>query len=99
MTERELAVMNEIVELLEELKEDWEYEGELEPNTRFLTDLGLQSLDIVVLSTMVQHRYGRLPFPAWFEAIGKRPPDERDVTLRDLVTFVCEHRQVIGQEA
>lgn len=99
MTEPETDVMNEIAGLLDELKEDWEYEGELEPDTRFLADLGLQSLDIVVLSTMVQHRYGRLPFPAWFEAIGKRPPEERDVTLRDLVTFVCEHRQAIGQEA
>ena len=32
--------------------------------TRFIADLGLESLEIVVLSTMVQQRYGRLPFPA-----------------------------------
>ena len=37
------------------------------PDTRFLADLGLESLDIVVLGTMLQQRYGRLPFAEFLE--------------------------------
>ncbi len=42
---------------------------------------------------MVQQRYGRLPFPQFFDEIGQRPVDERDLTVADLAMFVCEHRQ------
>ena len=47
--------------------------GEIGPETRFVADLGLESLEIVVLSTMVQQQYGRLPFPQFFDEIGQRP--------------------------
>jgi acyl carrier protein len=86
-------VLQGIMELLDEARGDWEYTGEIEPSTRFVADLGLESLEIVVLSTMVQQRYGRLPFPQFFEEIGQRPEDERDLTVAELATFVCEHRQ------
>ena len=75
MSELDPQVMAGILGLLEELKEDWEYEDEITPQTRFIADLGLESLDIVVLSTMVQSQYGRhLPFPQFFDEIGKNRP-------------------------
>ncbi|HET8979434.1 MAG TPA: acyl carrier protein [Solirubrobacteraceae bacterium] len=92
-------VLESILALLEELKGDWEYDGEIGPGTRFIADLGLESLEIVVLATMIQQEYGRLPFPAFFDEIGRRPVEDRDVTVAELVTFVCEHRQPIAQEA
>lgn len=98
MTELDPQVTADILGLLEELKGDWEYDGEIAPDTRFVADLGFESLEIVVLSTMIQHRYGRLPFPAYFDEIGQRPVDARDVTVAELVTFVCAHRPAIGQE-
>jgi acyl carrier protein len=99
MTELDPEVMGAIFALLNELKEDWEYEDEIEPDTRFIADLGLESLDIVVLSTMIQQRFGRLPFPEYFEEVGGRPVDERDVTVADLTRFVSLHRQPTRQEA
>jgi acyl carrier protein len=98
MTELDPEVMGAIFALLNEVKEDWEYEGEIEPDTRFIADLGLESLDIVVLSTMIQQRYGRLPFPEYFEEIGLRPVQERDVSVADLARFVSLHRQPSRQE-
>ena len=98
MTDLDPQVLSGILELLDELKGDWEYTGEVTPETHFIADLGLQSLEIVVLSTMIQHRYGRLPFPEFFDEIGQRPVDERDVTVAELVGFVCEHRQATAQE-
>ncbi len=46
-----------------------------------------------MLSTMVQQQYGKLPFPQYFEEIGQRPVEERDLTVAELAQFVCEHRQ------
>lgn len=98
MTVRDPGVLAAVLELLDELKGDWEYSGDIGPETHFIADLGLESLDIVVLATMIQQRYGRLPFPAYFDEIGQRPVEERDVTVAELVEFVCEHRQAIPQE-
>jgi acyl carrier protein len=86
-------VLQSILGLLDDLKGDWEYSGEITPDTYFIADLGLESLEIVVLSTMIQQEYGRLPFPQYFDEIGQRPVHERDVTVAELATFVCEHRQ------
>jgi acyl carrier protein len=91
-------VLEGILALLDEAQGDWEHSGEIGPETRFVADLGLESLEIVVLATMVQQRFGRLPFPQFFEEIGRRPLEERDLTVRELATFVCEHRQVSAVE-
>jgi len=99
MTTLDPQVLQGILELLEEAQGDWEYEGEIGPDTRFVADLGLESLEIVVLSTMVQQRYGRLPFPQFFEEIGQRPEEQRDISVAELALFVCEHRQPSKVEA
>ena len=98
MRELDVQVTAGILRLLEDLKGDWEYDGDIGPETRFIADLGLESLEIVVLATMIQQQYGKLPFPAYFDEIGQRPVEQRDVTVAELVGFVCEHRQTIGQE-
>jgi acyl carrier protein len=98
MTELDPEVLSSVMALLNELKGDWEYGGDIAPDTRFIADLGLESLEIVVLSTMIQQQYGRLPFPEYFDEIGRRPIDDRDVTVADLVGFVSTHRHLTQQE-
>jgi acyl carrier protein len=98
MTMPDPQVLEGILDLLGEAKGDWEYAGEIDAQTRFVADLGLESLEIVVLATMIQQRYGRLPFPQYFDEIGQRPVEERDVTVAELATFVSEHRRPIGME-
>jgi acyl carrier protein len=93
MTTIDPQVLQAILALLEEAQGDWEYTGEIGADTFFVADLGLESLEIVVLSTMVQQQFGKLPFPQFFEEIGQRPIDERDLTVADVAMFVCEHRQ------
>ena len=93
MTTLDPQVLQAILALLGEAQGDWEYAGEIGPQTRFVADLGLESLEIVVLSTMVQQQFGRLPFPEYFEEIGQRPVDERDLTVAELAMFVSQHRQ------
>jgi acyl carrier protein len=98
MTGTDPAVLEGVLELLNELSGDWEYDGVIGPETYFLADLGLESLDIVVLGTMIQQEYGRLPFAEYLEEIGRRPVEQRDITVADLVAFVCEHRQPSFEE-
>jgi acyl carrier protein len=86
-------VLHGVLEMLTELSGDWEYDGEITPDTYFLADLGFESLDIVVMGTLIQQRYGRLPFAEYLEELGQRPIEERDVTVAEVVAFVCEHCQ------
>jgi len=94
MTSVDPVVLQGILALLEEARDDWEYDGEIGPETRFVEDLGLESLEIVVLSTLVQQQFGKLPFPRFFEEIGQRPVEERDITVVELASFVSENRTV-----
>jgi acyl carrier protein len=98
MTQVDARVLAGVLDLLDELAGDWEYDGVIGPETRFIADLGLESLEIVVLGTMIQHQYGRLPFAEYLEELGQRPVEERDVTVAELVAFICEHRQPTLQE-
>jgi acyl carrier protein len=98
MTGIDPAVLTGVLGLLNELSGDWEYDGVIGPETYFLADLGLESLDIVVLGTMIQQEYGRLPFAEYLEDIGRRPVEQRDITVAELVAFVCEHRQPSFEE-
>jgi acyl carrier protein len=91
-------VLSGVLDLLGELAGDWEYDGVIGPATAFIADLGLESLEIVVLATMIQQRYGRLPFAEYLDELGQRPIAERDVTVGELVAFICEHRQPILEE-
>jgi acyl carrier protein len=75
-------IRQDILDLLSEMADDWEYDGELTETTHLLTDLGLESLDLVVLGTSIQGRYGRLPFA------------DRDVSVGELVAFVCMNRSL-----
>lgn len=98
MTAPDPIVLAGILELLDELAGDWEYDGRIEPGTHFIADLGLESLEIVVLGTMIQQRYGHLPFAEYLDQLGQRPVEERDVTVAEVAAFVCEHRQPITEE-
>jgi acyl carrier protein len=91
MTTTQPQILSEVIDLMTQLAGDWEYSGELSPDTRLLMDMGLESLDLVVLGAELQKRYGVLPFTTFLAELGERPAEERDVTIRELVTFVCRH--------
>ena len=40
-----------------------------------------------------EQQYGRLPFAEYLEELGQRPVEDRDITVAELVAFVCKHRQ------
>jgi acyl carrier protein len=67
-----------------------EYSGTLTPRTRFFGDLGLASIDAVVLGETLEQTYGRrLPFNDFMAELGRRAV--RDVELGELVGFLHRH--------
>jgi acyl carrier protein len=58
--------------------------------TRFFADLGLASIDAVVLSERLQEHYGRpLPFNELMAEMGRRT--ERDLSIGELVAFLASN--------
>ena len=90
-------VFSDVLDLMSQLAGDWEYDGEVTLATRLLADLNLESLDLVVLGTSIQERYGRLPFTEFLAEIGQRPLEQRDVTVNELVAFICQHSPKLAQ--
>jgi acyl carrier protein len=64
-----------------------QYSGPIERQTRFFADLGLASIDAVVLGETLQRHYGRaLPFAELMADLGRRA--DRDMTIGELVAFL-----------
>jgi acyl carrier protein len=90
MSKTREGVMADVLHLLDQLADDWEYSGEITPQTYFFTEMGFESLDIVVLATSIQEHYGQvMPFPEFFAEIGQR--DIRDISVGEWVDFVHKH--------
>lgn len=67
-----------------------EYLDEIGPETRFFADLGLASIDAVVLGEALQTYYGRaLPFGELMADLGRRT--DRDLKIGELVDFLTRH--------
>ena len=59
-------------------------------DTRFFADLGLASIDAVVLTETLQKHYERtLPFHELIAEVGRRT--ERDLAIGELVAFLTTH--------
>jgi acyl carrier protein len=64
--------------------------GAINEDTRFFAELGLASIDAVVLSEALQNHYRRpLPFHLLLAEIGRRT--ERDLSIGELVVFLRSH--------
>jgi acyl carrier protein len=82
--------MADVLRLFDQLADDWEYSSEITPATLLFSEIGLQSLDVVVLAMSIQERYGQvLPFPDLFADMGQR--GIRDISVGEWVDFVHSH--------
>ncbi len=82
----ETTILSDLAGLLVHF-EGREYSGAIGPETRFFADLGLASIDAVVLGETLQTHYGRpLPFGDLLADLGRRA--DRDLTLGELASFL-----------
>src|SRR5262245_55291645 len=82
-------ILADVLELMGGLAGDWEYSGDITEETYLLGDLGFESLDLVVLGTSLQERYGRLPFSELMAEIGQR--ELQDVSVGEMVQFITKN--------
>jgi acyl carrier protein len=67
-----------------------EYSGPIGCETRFFADMGLASIDAVVLGESLESHYGRkLPFGDLMAELGQKA--ERDIKLGELFDFLHKH--------
>ena len=83
-------IMDDVINRLRELAGDWEYSGNITAGSLLFAELGLESLDLVVLGTSIQTDYGQvLPFAELFANIGQR--EVPDISVGEWVGFVYRH--------
>lgn len=82
------SVLTDVMRVMRDLSEEWDYSGPITPDTRFFADMEVRSLDFVILSTALARLYGRLPFDEFYTQLSERPPEDREVTVREYADFV-----------
>lgn len=67
-----------------------EYSGVIDENTLFFGELGLASIDAIVLAEKLDELYGRkLPFQSFLSQLKNENPE--DLPIGRLVDFLAEH--------
>ena len=80
-------IFADLLTILNELTDDWEYSGEITTKTSLFNDLGFESIDAVALGTAIEEHYKQtLPFAEFLAEIGQR--EEIDIFVEDIVTFI-----------
>lgn len=89
MSHSRLDILNYVLRTLEELAHDWDYSEPVTPDSLLFTQLGLESLDVVVLGTAIQEHYQfHMPFAEFLSELGR---EQHDVSIAELVDFVDKH--------
>jgi acyl carrier protein len=80
-------ILDYVLKSLSELSQDWDYSDPIGADTLLFSEMGLDSLDLVVLGTGMQEHYNQqMPFAEFLAAIGER--GQRDVSISELVDFI-----------
>ena len=77
----------DLEKIFQETMGDWEYSGEITPETRLFADLGLESIDIVALGGNIEGHYRRnFPFAQWLAQMREQQVD--DIRVKDVIEFL-----------
>lgn len=80
-------IAQSIGSIIYKMVKDTGFDEEIRANTWLVADLGLESLDIVVLGTTIQQQFNEIfPFNEFLLDIGRR--EVRDIRFDEFVAFV-----------
>jgi acyl carrier protein len=85
-------ILRDVVGILEEMTGDWEMEfsGAINPETRVISDLEFESIDVVQLVVQIEELYKRKDLP--FEKLLMREGRYRDdISVQEIVDFLQTH--------
>ena len=88
-------IRGDLLKVLGELRDDWEYSGEITSGTGLFGDLQFESIDAVALGSAIEDHYNRsLPFAEFLMKANERKATE--ITIGELVDFLMENLQDQG---
>ena len=83
-------VLTALARVVRETFPDRDFPDPVEPGTRVFGDLGLASIELVVLAERLDAHFGRrLPFGTFLKGLRDRGAD--DLEVGELVAFLQEH--------
>jgi len=89
MKQSRQEILDYLLHTMQELTQDWDYAEPVSPKSLLFTEMGLESLDAVVLGTAIQeHFQAQMPFAELLAEIGQQ---QRDLSINELTDFVVTH--------
>ncbi len=84
------TLRNDLIKILSDLRDDWEYSGEITESTGLFQDLEFESIDAVALGSAIEEHYNcSLPFAQFLTEASER--EAKDITVGELVNFLVEN--------
>jgi acyl carrier protein len=82
-------IRTDLLRMLRSLRDDWDWPEDIADDTGMFRELGLESIDLVALGSMLEEHYDQaLPFAEFLTwAKDERVPD---ITIKHLVDFLAD---------
>jgi len=84
------AIRGDLLRIMRQLREDWDWSGEIDDHTGVFRDLGFESIDLIALGSMLEEHFNQtLPFAEFLT----RAREERveDITVGAMLAFLVEN--------
>ncbi len=80
-------VRKDLLRILEDVREGWDWSGEVTEDTGIFNDLGFESIDAVALGSLLEEHYN-LSFPFAEFLTNAKEQNLKDISIGQLVTFL-----------
>jgi len=97
MAERDRNILREeILKILTELREDWEYSDEITEQTGIFRDLEFESIDAVAMGSAIEEHFNQsLPFAEFLTKANERQAE--DITVGDVLDFLVANLKPVQE--
>jgi len=84
------SIKADLLKVLTEFRDDWEYTDEITESTGVFGDMGFESIDLVALGSAIEDHYNQsLPFAEFL--MNATEQQVSDITIGNLLDFLTEN--------
>lgn len=84
------TLRDEVLKILTDLREDWEYSDEITEQTGLFGDLEFESIDAVAMGSAIEEHFNQsLPFAEFLTKANERQAE--DITVGEVLDFLVEN--------
>lgn len=90
------ALREEVLQILTDLREDWEYSDEITERTGIFKDLEFESIDAVAMGSAIEEHFNQsLPFAEFLTKANERQAE--DITVGEVLDFLLENLKPVRE--